>query len=428
MQRIRVPAGILSGEQWRGLAELVRAHTPKTPLHLTTRQEIELHDVTPQQVPKVQKGIADLGLTSIGACGDTFRNITVCPCAGARKDSVKLLPAVKEITKLLRAIDGIYDLPRKFKIALACSHGCGQPWINDLGFVASKKDGRWGFFVAGAGSLGARPATGITLFEWLAPGDVLPLVSAAVHMFEEHGDRENRRRARFRHVRQRMGDEKFTAMLMNYFKKAKDGGGWGELPVPEARVDLPHRLVLNFANGDVSADATESLGELAERDDVCVRIANQHRVVLFGKSKQQLAGLAADGEDMSVDDRRPAVVACPGKDYCKIAIAHTRDAADRIRQALVGVDRPDMTVCISGCPNGCAHSRVADVGLTGRMVKRDGQKHEAFDVYTGGEMGRTPKLAELYSCGAAVEDLPKMIRTIVDRTDSQANNNDPHAD
>ncbi len=428
MQRIRVPGGALTAAQWRGLAALAWQHTPHTPLHLTTRQDFELHDVTPQRVPKVQKGIAEIGLTSVGACGDTFRNVTVCPCAGARKDGVELLPAAGEITRLLRATEGVFDLPRKFKIALACSRHCAQPWINDLGLVAGKKKDRWGFFVAGAGSLGARPGAGVTLFDWLSAEDVLPLVSAAVKMFAEHGDRGNRRRARWRHVRLRLGEEKFIAMLMDYFQQAKARGGWGELPMPAAGVNLPQRLVLNFANGDVSPPAAEALGDLAERRDVRVRIANHHRVILLGESRQKLADLASSGQDLPVGDGRPGVVSCPGKDYCAMAITHTRRLGDRIRRELDGVNRPEMTVCISGCPNGCAHSRVADVGLVGRLIGGNGEKREAFDIYTAGDMGRTPKLAELYSRGAAVEDLPKMIRTIVDRTNSQDNDNDPHTD
>ncbi|MFW6133347.1 MAG: hypothetical protein ACOC8F_05570 [Planctomycetota bacterium] len=418
MQRIRVPGGVLSAAQWRGLAALVRTHTPTAPLHLTTRQDIELHDVTPERVGAVQQGLAEAGLTSVGACGDTFRNITVCPCAGTRAGGIELGPAANVIAEMLRATPGVYSLPRKFKIALACGSACGQPWINDLGFVARRRDGQWGFEVIGAGSLGAKPATGIRLWEWIGPERVLPLVAAAIRVFAAHGDRENRRRARFRHIRQRVGDERFGEMLTAAMDEAERQGPWAAVPIPTGE-DLPARRDLAFADGDVQPAAAEALAGALDRG-VSVRIANHHRVAVFASSPEALDATLGGGA-LPVAANAPAVVACPGKDYCKRAIVYTRSVASELRDEVTGVGRADRTVCVSGCPNGCAHSRVADVGLVGRLVRRDGRRREGFDVYAGGGMGRTGALAELHQRGVPADKIAPRVSELVARAAEEDN-------
>ncbi len=396
MQRVKILGGRLTGEQWGALARIVREHTPDTPLHLTTRQELELHNVTPDRVGLVQRTMADAGLTGLGSCGDTVRNVTVCPCAGLRAGSPDLAPLAWEVRRLLEATEGIYALPRKFKITFACSDGCGQPFINDLGFVAVRTNGSWGFRAVGAGSLGPRPATGIELLPRILPVEVLPLVRAAVRLFAAEGDRENRRTARLRHVRERMGDDAFRRRLGEEFERA-----WAEHPAP--RVDLPEgeagfaeSVPLTFANGDVAPAAAEALGQLAGAAEVRVRIANDHRVLVFGSRaatlRERVAGHGALAEPASP---RASIVACPGTRWCSRGIADTNALADRLRAAVGDRLPPEATVCISGCPNGCAHSAVADVGLFGGIATRDGEKLEVFDLWLGGGMGRDARPARL---------------------------------
>lgn len=412
MQRIRVPGGVLSPAQWSALAALAREHTPATPLHLTTRQEIELHDLTAGGVAAAQADIASLGLTGAGACGDTFRNITVCPCAGTRPDSVELLPAAHRIAELLGQIDGIYALPRKFKVALSCGDDCGQPYINDLGLVAHQREGRWGFAAIGAGSLGARPATGIELFDWVAPARVLPLVAAAIGVFAAHGDRRNRRRARFRHIRQRLGDAAFRELLGAAVEKAEQVDTWTDVPLPAGKQALPAAVALAFPGGDLSGEAAEALADLSATAKVEVRIGVHHQVHVFGSSacalREHLAAFAA----LPADRTDPNVVACPGRHWCARGLVDTRGLADRVRDALAGLGRADATVCISGCPNGCAHSRVADVGLTGRVVGK-ADRREAFDVYVGGGRGRTDVLATPHTAAVPAADAPTRVRELL---------------
>jgi len=397
MQRIKIHGGRLTGPQWRALGSIVQRFTPTTPLHLTTRQELELHNLPAHEVGAVQQAIFEVGLTALAAGGDSIRNIIVCPLSGVVSGTVDLGPLAWQIRNMLEQIEGIFSLPRKFKISFsATAEAWGQPWINDLGFVAKKKDGQWGFRVIGAGSLGARPATGIELFAWI-PARLAPaMVLAAVRVFERHGDRENRRTARLRHVRERLGDDSFLEILRSAFQQAQAERDWPDVDLPQAPEGFTSHRSLVFSNGDVHSDAAEALADLADRQDLRVRIANQHRVLLFGPDEKTLAQ-AIDSQESLRQAARPqaTIVACSGKRWCSRALAYTDQLADRIRQRLGRQLPPDLTLCISGCPNGCAHSAVGEIGLSGAIATKDGLKREVWDIRLGGGMGQNNKLAEI---------------------------------
>ena len=412
MQRLKVPGGRLTAEQWRVLADIVRQLTPTTPLHLTTRQDLEFHNLTDEQIPSVQQRLAEADMTGLGACGDTLRNVTVCPCAGARSRTIDLMPLAAMIRRALEATDGIYDLPRKFKISLSCGPDCGQPWINDLAFIARHDSNGRGFAAVGAGSLGAKPGCGLALFDRLEADEVLPLVQAAVAVFAEHGDRENRRQARLRHVRVRLGDQAFVDLLTAAFEQAKAQSSQSAPACPEAPGGFNGSLTSTFANGDVTPEAIASLGDLADRDDVLVRIDVNHRIMLFGPSDQALATLVASHNALR-DAARPqaSVVACPGRRWCKIALTDTNAMADRIRAECEYLP-VDWVVSVSGCPNGCAHSAVADVGLTGAVITRDDQKADAYNLMAHGGRGRTDRLGQLIDAKIAPDDVIRTIRDL----------------
>lgn len=395
LQRVKVPGGRLSGPQWRAAGATARRFTPDTPLHLTTRQDLEIHDLTPEQIPGVQEQLHRAGLTCFRAAGDTPRNVTVCPCSGTLDGRVDLTALAARIEHEMEAIDGIYSLPRKFKISLSCSTDCGKPWINDLGFVAEVRDGQWGFIVTGAGSLGARPGTGILLYPWLAATDVLALVVAAIRLFAAEGDRSNRRKARLRHVRERLGDEAFRTLLADRFAAARSERQWPAVEVQTAGTRFAASATLTFVNGDVTPEAADALAALAEDPAAAVRIDIDHRVVVYARDADALARRLADLPALAAAaERQPTVVACPGKRWCRHAIVHTNELADRIRSEFAGRLPDGCFVALSGCPNGCAQPAVADIGLVGCVATVDDERQEAFNLLVGGGCGRDDRLAE----------------------------------
>jgi sulfite reductase (ferredoxin) len=393
MHRIKVPGGILNAGQWRALAAIAREFTPNAPLHLTTRQDIELHDLSESQIGPVQQRLAGAGLTSLGSGGDGLRNITICPCAGVIGGRPALLGLAQTLQVALEAQEGAFALPRKFKISLSCSDSCGQPWINDLGLVAKTADGQWGFSVVIAGSLGPNPATGISFADFVPVGDVLPLAVAAMAVFAAHGDRRNRNKARLRHVRQRLGDQAFVELVQREFELAKSRRDWPAVQLT-APLALNARTALTFANGDLPPAHAEALGELAQREDLRVRIENFHRVIAFGQDRESLDAYIGDAPALTqAAATQPNVVACPGTRWCKHGLTDTNALANRIRHELAGRLTPQTLIGVSGCPNGCAHSRVADIGLTGAIATRDGERAEAWNLFAGGGKGQGPTLA-----------------------------------
>jgi sulfite reductase beta subunit-like hemoprotein len=383
LQRVRIPGGRLTGPQWRALAEIARRFTPETPLHLTTRQDIEIHDLRPQQVPAVQQALAEAGLSTLGAAGDAVRNIVVCPCCGTGASAPDLMPLARALREAMEAGDLAFGLPRKFKVSLSCGPTCGQPFIQDVGLVLARRDSAWGFRVIAGGSLGASPATGVEVLDWLELSKAPAMVRAALAVFAAHGDRTNRARARLRHVRQRIGDDAFRKLLLDELART----GTPPFTQPLEGQDLPARVELVFDDGDVSPQQACALAELCERPGVAVRITTDHSVLLAARADAALA----DARRIA-PPARFSVVACPGTRWCKRGLVDAPAAAKRLRAELASKGFTGACIRISGCPNGCAQSAVAPVGLTGSRATIDGRQCETFDLWLGGEMGRSSVL------------------------------------
>jgi len=404
MQRVRVSAGRVTGPQWRALAAIVRELTPDEPLHLTTRQDLEIHGLTAATAPQAQRRMAEAGLTGLGSGGDTLRNVTVCPCAGVKPGAPELEPLARFLTAHLRSHLQAYALPRKFKVSLsACRDACGLPWMHDVGLVARSTDDGWVFDATVAGSLGASPALGIAWPAPLAAADVPRFVMAAMEVFIQHGDRANRRRARLRHVRQRLGDEAFLALLRETFDATAAPPGAADVPIeaPQGDKGLAHQRRIAVPAGDLPAEVLDVLADLADRGDVVVRLGIHQGIWVFAASEATLEAVLAPLPPSWVGG--PVIVACPGMRWCSRSLVDTQAMAHRLWEDLGALpSRP--FVAISGCPNGCAHSAVADIGLFGGQVVHDDQRSDAFTVVIGGSAGQTPQIGTLVQRNATPEE------------------------
>ena len=207
-------------------------------------------------------------------------------------------------------------------------------------------------------------------------------------------------------MRERVGDEEFAGLLKGALATVKAERDWPEVELSEGEDWCEAIEVMTFPNGDLWPDTAEALGELAGREGFHVRIAGHHRMLAFGPDKPALRQ-AIDQLEALAEPRRPqpAVVACPGKRWCKRAIVDTNQIADKIRAELSDELSPETTVCISGCPNGCAHSAVADIGLIGQVATIEGQRTEAYRLLAGGGMGRNAKLAKLVAQGLTADEV-----------------------
>jgi len=382
LQRIKVHAGRITSAQLRACAGLATTFTPGYPVHVTTRQDIELHGLKPDDVPAVQKAIGAVGLTTLGAAGDTPRNITVCPGCGLCPGTTDVSRLADLIAQSAQALPWIRKLPRKFKISISgCENAAARPWINDVGLIACA-GGTFRAIIAG--SLGARPGTGIELYAGLKPGELIPLVIAALRLFNAEGDRENRARARLRHVRERLGDRKFQDSLEAMFQKEKAKGEWAAPNTPRVSGEPLKETRLRLPLGDIEPDLAAELADAAETNRTVIRLGFEHDIFLYGDIELGPALKALVGG--------PSIVSCPGSTWCERGITCSRDAATAIREKLPA--GCGLRICLSGCPNNCAHAAVADIGLTGRMKTIEGARTECFRLVGGGDKGRGPALAE----------------------------------
>lgn len=408
MQRIRIPGGRISWPQWRRIAELAAKYTPGVKLHLTTRQDIELHNVTQESIPAVHEGLAEAAFMIFGAGGDSVRNVTVCAGCDLCRDAFDLLPLARLVQAHLEQQPTIFNMGRKFKISFSgCEKACARPWVSDLGFVA-QPDGL--FTVIGAGSLGAKPALGIRFYEDLPAGDILPLCVAALEFFEQSGERKNRSRARFRHVRENFGDQAFLAELGNRFKEVKARQAWPDIvPAPaDGRSKLLHRLQL--PNGNISPRQALDLADTAEPKRATLRINLEHGIELYGTEEVELP------ENLTHLANNPIIIACPGSTTCPRGLANCWATADRIRKKFTKRQIKQLQICISGCPNNCAQSAVADIGLVGIKRTENGKLSTHYRVFTGGGNGKNEKLAEPSSVISA-RDVCETIESLLKKFD-----------
>ncbi len=411
MQRVIIHGGMLSASQWKSLSDIATEYTPGTPLHLTTRQNLEIHNLTKAAVPAVQKVLVQNNMTGLGACGDTLRNITLCTCSGVLNGSVALQELSSFVKTELQKLEIIHSLPRKFKIAFNCSNSCGQSWINDLAFIVAEKANKIGFRVIGGGSLGAVPATGIEIFDWIHPNDVLPVALATIDLFNDLGDRNNRRKARLRHVRQKLGDDAFIDLLNKKVNTVKRSSSFPEITLSKAKTQFAASIALRFTSGNISAAAACDMAKLAGNNNIRLRIANHHKILVYGTDETGLSAAIANHSHLAEPaSRRVSFVTCPGNRWCSQGLVDTDKARELLDTALSDIVPENTTICISGCPNDCGHGRIADIGLKGCILTVDGKKKQAFNIFTGGGMGRNADLAKsLVNKKVAINDIANTV-------------------
>jgi sulfite reductase beta subunit-like hemoprotein len=405
MQRAKVLAGRLLPAQLRALAEIARRFTPDHPLHLTTRQDIELHGINFDDARRVQKKIEAAGLVCTGACGDSVRNITVCPGAGVCPNSRDVAPAADSVRRALENLPFIRNLPRKFKLSFSgCEKACGLPWVNDLGFVL-RADGT--YLLLGGGSLGPPPRPAMVLSESLSDTELIPAAVAAATLFNQLGDRENRRRARLRHVRERLGDAAFLKQFDEEFRRSlKDSRSAQPISLAD-RNGFCELTRMSIPSGDLYADEALALASAVEQAEGEIRIDLEHGFWLVTKKPLHLP------PNLQHYVNAPAVVSCPGPALCPHALADSRGTARNISEILRTIQEPEIGIKISGCPNSCSHSVVADIGLIGRVRMLHQTCTECYKIVAGGGGGKNSRLAVTLASAVPADQTPQAIEWLI---------------
>src|SRR3982751_4854921 len=228
MQRIKIPGGGLNPEQMNVLAELADEYSDAI-LHVTTRQDFQLHYIHIEDTPDIMRRLASVGITTREACGNSVRNVTACPLAGVcHTEAFDVTPYSKATAFYLLGHRDTQDFGRKFKIAFSgCEHEAGAlVSIHDLGGIAKIQDGKRGFAIYVGGGLGAVPHNAKLMFDFLPEEELLPMSRAIGRVFARLGEKKNRNRARLKFVVQKLGIEEFRRVVLDEYRTMPEDPSW----------------------------------------------------------------------------------------------------------------------------------------------------------------------------------------------------------
>lgn len=419
--RVRIPLGRISPQRLRALADTADRYATGGGVHLTTRQDVHIYGVEIRRIEGALSFLANAGLTTREACGDTVRNIVVCPFAGISPDEVfDVTPYAQALgSRLLRHPLG-QRLPRKFKIAFEGCRGADHVVLpfQDMGVRAVvSPEGRRGFRIHVAGGLGALPQAGLTLEPFTPVFRLWSTVEAMLRIFDRMGDRTNRGRARLKFVAGRLGSDPFRRLLFDERDSVETSDPDGKIEFPEPVVPettsftrrnkmpewvgaLPQREAGHLAFpvriplGDLSSERLRSLADVAERVGAGVRITTEQGILLVDipdSEADRVAALLRDGGFQPAS--AVSIVRCAGTDTCTVGVTRVRGLAALLEEKIASLEtatrrRRPVTIKISGCTNGCAHHRICDIGLQGAARNVNDRLSPHYMLHLGGGAGK----------------------------------------
>jgi sulfite reductase (ferredoxin) len=406
MLRVRIDGGALSTEQLRVVGEISRDHARDT-ADITDRQNVQYHWIEIEDVPAIWQKLESVGLMTTEACGDTPRVILGSPVAGiAADEEIDPEPAIRTILDRYIGSPEFSNLPRKFKTAISWQQDVAHE-VNDVSFVGVVHPEHGpGFDVWVGGGLSTNPKIAQRLGTWVPLDDVPDVWAGIISIFRDYGYRRLRHRARIKFLIADWGAAEFRRVLEEEYlgRKLADGPAPAipELPIDHVGVhkqkDGRNYVGAAPASGRVSGSTLVALAKAAETaGSNRVRLTAQQKVVVLDVPDENVASLSAElgamGLQVTPSPWRRSTMACTGIEFCKLAIVETKERAIRLvedlEQRLAGVS-PDVPISIhlNGCPNACARTQVADIGLKGQIVTdADGNQVEGFQVHLGGGLG-----------------------------------------
>jgi sulfite reductase (ferredoxin) len=431
MVRIKLPYGKMTLAQWKRIADVSDEYSTGN-LHLTTRQDIQIHFVSLDRTPQLWAELEKDNVTLREACGNTVRNITASDTAGIDKDEpFDITPYAHAMFEYFLRKPVCQEMGRKFKIAFSNSEkDTALTFMHDLGAIPRIKivDGKEvrGFKVLIAGGLGAQPHLAITTHEFLEEDLLIPYLEAVLRVFDRYGERNSRHKARIKFLVQKIGIDAFNELVLQE-QKALTHQRYSvnrelhataslpsyQLPNHTTTIDNPLKFELwkstnvieqkqdgfvavyvRVPNGNISSHSSRRLIEKlkdAIADDVRVTI-NQGLQFRFIKPQQleyvysvlEEEGLASPGFGSVAD-----ITSCPGTDTCNLGISNSTGTALALSEVIEDefpefLYNKELAVKISGCMNSCGQHGMASIGFHGSSLKAKGQVVPALQVLIGG--------------------------------------------
>ena len=464
MCRLRIPGGSVKTFQWREVASIARELTTGY-VQITTRANLQIRVIEPKNAPEVLRRIQGVGLHSRGAGADNIRNITCNPTAGIDPHEwIDTLPLARELGQYIINHREFYDLPRKFNIAL---DGGGRissvEDTNDIGLTAVRVLAREAsdvdpsrdsksivtdqiapgvYYRVALGGATGHKAFARDLGVLVRPEEALPVVAALVRVFIRHGARDNRKKARLKHLLETWPLEQYlaeTEMLLGY-RLLKAPADTGKATVSdtdgvESRPAPPHSHLgvhpqkqagLNYVGvavpvGQITPKQMLRLADLADHyGSGEIRLTVWQNLIIPNVPDAWVETLKKALVKMGLPSTQSALrggfVACTGNSYCKYASTDTKGHAVELMEYLdkrFELDRP-INVHLTGCPHSCAQHYMGDIGLLGAKVKVSGESVEGYHVFVGGGFGDRQAVGRQVFQGVSFESLKptleKMLR------------------
>ncbi len=467
MLRVAVPYGTLNARQMRKLAHIARTYD-KGYGHFTTRQNIQFNWPRLDEIPAILGELAEVEMHAIQTSGNCIRNVTADHFAGVAADEIA---DPRPYAEILRQWSSLHPeflfLPRKFKIAVTGSpHDRAAIKFHDIGYeVTRNSDGDLGFAVYIGGGQGRTPMVARRLREFLPEDDLLAYSEAILRVYNLHGRRDNKYKARIKILVHETGIDALRPEIEAEFARIRDGVL--KLPAEEIRridayfsppayEELPARSVAldaarnadpaldRFAQtnlsahrvpgygivtislkpvggppGDATADQMDAVADLAERfSGAEIRVSHEQNLVLPDVRLDDLQalhrGLAAAGLAHANAGLVSDIIACPGMDYCALATARSIPVAERLTERFAVAERQrvigDLKIKISGCINACGHHHAGHIGILGLEKKGE----EFYQITLGGSADESAAVGEIVGRGFSTDEVVDAVETIVD--------------
>ncbi|NOY36734.1 MAG: sulfite reductase subunit beta (hemoprotein) [Chlorobi bacterium] len=446
MVRIRCAAGYISPGQLKKVARIGMEHNASH-VHITTRQELQIHNVSLDKTLLVLQDLYKAGLASRGGGGNTVRNVMASVDAGVSKDELfDVTPYAVALTNKLIAEPDSWTLPRKYKISFSGSdQDNAYAAFNDLGFIARIQKGMRGFKVFIGGSFGDKAMKGHVLFDFVPAEEIFIIADAVKKLFSRYGNRRNRHKARLRFIFYKLGKDKVFELFFKIYEEIKraqnllyeienpefispiyklkpevirsdDFNAWKKRYVEDQKQDNLKSIVIPFEHGDIDCERLFKIGDFFSQfgDDV-IRFSMRQNIRARNIPEQYLGNVYNFLNEINVLIHDPfllnSLVSCTGADTCRLGICMSKGLVSSIRKELEKVhfqldNLNNLNINISGCPNSCGQHKAADLGFYGK-VGRNSRMYPAYKIVagavTGGENSRLAETVDEISA----RDIPR---------------------
>jgi ferredoxin-nitrite reductase len=420
MIRLRIPSGITSLENMNWLCDIAEKYELDK-FHLTTREAVQYHNLSIDQVCGIMKDGIENDIYSRGGGGNFPRNVAMSPLSGVDKnEAFDVTPYALAVNNHFLSKITSYKLPRKFKVSFSSSDlDLGHCNVTDLGFLATIKDDEKYFRVFMGGGLGRNPQVGIEYDELIKPSDVLYHIEAMTNLFVKEGNYEDRNKARIRYILERMGKEKFIETYKEHLKDVMDNNDLDllveskEVTKEGKEIEVKHprlyeqkqkglySVYFHPVGGQISIGTLrEILDRLKAIENLEIRLTMTEGIYFKNLNGDEAKELLDITQNLGGETALEQSVSCIGVPICQVGILESQKALNDILNYFKekGYSKDVLPrVHISGCGNSCAVHEVAGIGFTGKRKRVADTVEDVFELHINGsfETGNA-RLGKIY--------------------------------